>query len=58
MAIGAEESNAIAGLDAMLAQGTRKTADTIGKLRVRKPVVVADHGGPAGKLLPRVAKET
>jgi hypothetical protein len=58
MAVGAEKSDAIAGFDAGLAQGTGKPGSSLGKLGIREPVVVADHCGPAGILLLRIAKET
>jgi hypothetical protein len=57
VAIGAEESDAVARQDAGLAQSPRKKASAIGKFRVRKAVPIADHRGSARVLLLRVAKE-
>ena len=58
MAIAAEESDAIAGLNASLAQSTGETADSFGHLRVGEAVVIADDGGAARILLRRVTQET
>jgi hypothetical protein len=58
MAIAAEESDAIAGLDASLAQSTCEAADSFGHLRVGEAVVIADDGGAAGILLRRVTQKT
>jgi hypothetical protein len=58
VAVGAEESDAIAGLDARLTQSSRKTAGAVSELRVRKALLIADHRSSARILLFRVAKET
>ncbi len=58
MAIAAEESDAIAGLDAGLAQSAGETADAVGHLRVGIPIVIADDSDAARILLRRVAQET
>jgi hypothetical protein len=58
MAVAAEKSDAIAGLDAGMAQSAGETADSIGHLRVGEAVVIADDGGAAGILLRRVTQKT
>jgi hypothetical protein len=55
--IRAEESDAISRLHPDLTQNARQTADALGKLRIRKALLIADYCGPPGVLLFRVAKE-
>src|ERR1700735_899564 len=57
MAIGAEESDAIAGLRASLTQGSREAPDSVSELSVGEAGLVADYRGSAGILLFRVAKK-
>ena len=58
MAIAAEERDAVAGLYARLAQGTREAADAIGHLRVGISIVIANDRGAMRILLRRVTQET
>jgi len=44
-------------LDACLPQRSRKMPRAIGKFRVRKVMLIADHRGSARVLLLRIAKE-
>src|SRR5207245_11166310 len=57
MAIHAQEGDAVAGLDAGLAQSARKTANTLGKLRICKPLVSAHDCGFARVLLLCIAQK-
>src|SRR5271154_2874534 len=58
MAIGAEQSDAIARLDAVLQQSAGEPTRAIGKLRVGIAFVVANHRGSSGILPFRVAEKT
>jgi hypothetical protein len=55
--IGAEESDAVAGPDASLSQRSRKTICAIGKFRIGKFLMIANHRGSARVLLLCIAKE-
>ena len=57
MAIGAEESDAVAGLDASLPQGPGKAPAALGEFRIGKAILIADRRDSARILLARVAKE-
>ena len=56
MAIGAEEGDAIAWLDAGLTQRAGEASDALAKLRVGKSFVIADDRSSARKLLFCVAQ--
>ena len=58
MTIGAEERDAVTGLDASLAQSTGKTTGAVGELCVGVAVSLQTTAVLAGILLLRVAKKT
>src|SRR5260221_5205068 len=57
VAIGAEESHAVTGLDTCLPKCARKAPRAVGKFCVCKPALITDHRGSAGVLLLRITKE-
>jgi hypothetical protein len=57
VAIGTEEGNAIAGLDAEMPQGAAEARGAVGELRVVVAMLVADNGGARGILLLGVAQK-
>src|SRR5215469_13774939 len=56
--VGAQESDAVAGLNASLSQRACKLAHALGELAIGEPLFPAHHGGPLWKLLYGVAKKT